>query len=433
MRSIFSLGFITSTRFFGLFVLLPVLSVYALEFKGANEIMIGLLIGIYAIFQMFFQVPFGILSDKFGRKKIIAVGLLIFILGCFVCAFANDIYTLIFGRALQGCGAVGAVVSALIADFTNEETRSKAMAITGIMIGASFALSMVLSPILSAKFGLNSLFFLSAILTFLSLFLLYFGVKKEQKIKILEEKVKFGEILKDKDLNLMNLTSFMQKMFMTMAFLIIPLILVQNFDYPKNELYKIYIFAMILGFLAMGFSGSVGDKKGFAKQILLAGIAIFVISYLIFAYANSRFIFCIGVGIFFLGFNLHEPIMQSVASKFAKSSKRGSVLGIFNSFGFFGSFVGGILGGIMLKHLGIHNLAIFVVICGLIWFLLMLKLTNPKIFQILYLDKKLKIDKKSLKNINEIFDFYENENFFVVKFNSKITNENKIKQILKIS
>lgn len=431
MNSILSLSFIIATRFFGLFILLPVLSLYAFEFKGANEITTGLLIGIYAIFQMIFQIPFGILSDKFGRKNIIAFGLFIFILGCVVCIFATDIYTLIIGRAIQGCGAIGAVASALIADFTTEETRSKSMAITGVMIGVSFALSMVLSPILSAKFGLDSLFIVSAVLTLFAIFLLYFVVKKEKKIKNLNQKFNLIENFKDKNLILMNITSFLQKMFMTMAFLIIPIILVNKFGFLKEELYKIYILSMIFGFLAMGFSGSFGDKKGFAKQILLSGIVIFIISYAIFAFADSLIVFCFGIVVFFLGFNLHEPIMQSVASKFAKSSKRGSVLGVFNSFGFFGSFIGGVVGGIMLKNFGLEILGIIMAICGILWFFLMLKLTNPSIFKNLYLDKNLYLNFEILQDINGIVDIYEQENFCVVKFDSNILNDEKIFEILK--
>ena len=158
LKSVLPLSFIVATRFFGLFILLPVLSYYALELEGASERLVGVLIGVYAIMQMALQTPFGALSDKIGRKNTLAVGLVIFILGSVVCAFASDIYTMILGRFIQGCGAVGAVATALISDFTTEENRGKAMAIMGAMIGAGFGVAMILSPVLSAKFGLGSLF-----------------------------------------------------------------------------------------------------------------------------------------------------------------------------------------------------------------------------------------------------------------------------------
>lgn len=349
-RSVLPLSFIIATRFFGLFIVLPVLSLYALNLKGASENLIGLVIGIYAIMQMIFQVPFGALSDRIGRKNALCLGLIVFIIGSFICAFSNDIFTMIIGRALQGSGAVGAVATALISDFIVEEKRSKAMAIMGGMIALSFAVSMILSPILSAKFGISSLFELSAYLTIFCLILLYIIVPKEPKIKSLKQKTPFLEILKDKDLTLMNFTSFLQKMFMTMAFVIIPIVLVKDFNFDKNELYKIYGIATFFGFFAMGFSGAMGERRGLAKGILLAGILFFIVSFIIFAVSHSVLSFSVGVVIFFIGFNMHEPIMQSVASKFAKISQRGEVLGIFNSAGYFGSFIGAV-SGLSLIHI----------------------------------------------------------------------------------
>lgn len=428
-RSVLPLSFIIATRFFGLFIVLPVLSLYALNLKGASENLIGLVIGIYAIMQMIFQVPFGALSDRIGRKNALCLGLIVFIIGSFICAFSNDIFTMIIGRALQGSGAVGAVATALISDFIVEEKRSKAMAIMGGMIALSFAVSMILSPILSAKFGISSLFELSAYLTIFCLILLYIIVPKEPKIKSLKQKTPFLEILKDKDLTLMNLTSFLQKMFMTMAFVIIPIVLVKDFNFDKNELYKIYGIATFFGFFAMGFSGAMGERRGLAKGILLAGILFFIVSFIIFAVSHSVLSFSVGVVIFFIGFNMHEPIMQSVASKFAKISQRGEVLGIFNSAGYFGSFIGAVLGGIIVGfHISI--LAIFVAILGIIWFWLLLKLTNPNDFKNLYLDKFKVRNFGVLGNINGVVEFYETNENFVIKYNRKVISERQILEIL---
>lgn len=428
-RSVLPLSFIIATRFFGLFIVLPVLSLYALNLKGASENLIGLVIGIYAIMQMIFQVPFGALSDRIGRKNALCLGLIVFIIGSFICAFSNDIFTMIIGRALQGSGAVGAVATALISDFIVEEKRSKAMAIMGGMIALSFAVSMILSPILSAKFGISSLFELSAYLTIFCLILLYIIVPKEPKIKSLKQKTTFLEILKDKDLTLMNLTSFLQKMFMTMAFVIIPIVLVKDFNFDKNELYEIYGIATFFGFFAMGFSGAMGERRGLAKGILLAGILFFIVSFIIFAVSHSVLSFSVGVVIFFIGFNMHEPIMQSVASKFAKISQRGEVLGIFNSAGYFGSFIGAVSGGIIVGfHISI--LAIFVAILGIIWFWLLLKLTNPNDFKNLYLDKFKVRNFGVLGSINGVVEFYETNENFVIKYNRKVISERQILEIL---
>ncbi|PSM53284.1 putative sugar transporter, major facilitator superfamily [Campylobacter blaseri] len=422
------LSFIVATRFFGLFIILPVFSLYAENLEGATTFLIGICVGIYALMQMLLQTPFGILSDKIGRKNTMAIGLIIFIIGSLVCGFTNDIYVMIFGRFLQGCGAVGAVAIAMISDFIKEEERGKAMAIMGGMIGLSFAFSMVLSPILSDKFGLSSLFHISTFLTILCLVLLYTIVPKEIKIKSLQEKITIYEILKDKDLALMNFTNFLQKMFMTMAFFIIPIVLVENMGYLNENLYKIYIIAMVFGFVAMGLAGAMGEKRGFAKQILLSGIVLFILAYGIFAITDNQMVFIIGIVIFFIGFNMHEPIMQSTASKFAKSDQKGAVLGIFNGAGYFGNFAGGVFAGYMMGKFGLHELAMFVTIIAIVWFLLLISLTNPADFKNLYFDlKSLKdTDLNRLQNLRGFIESYQKDNSFVVKYNSKFIKKEDI-------
>ncbi|CZE45774.1 MFS transporter [Campylobacter geochelonis] len=432
LKTVLSLSFVVATRFFGLFILLPVISLYALKFPGANEVLVGVLIGIYALMQMIFQVPFGLLSDKIGRKHTMFIGLAIFIVGSLICGFTNDIYMMIFGRFLQGCGAIGAVATAMISDFTKEEERGKAMAIMGAMIGVAFASSMVLSPILSDKFGLASLFHISTALTVLCIVLLYTAVPKEVKIKSFQENVPLSEILSDKDLSLMNLTNFFQKMLMTMAFLAIPIVLVNSMGYPENHLYKVYSVAMVFGFLAMGFAGAVGEKRGLSKQILLLGIVFFILSYAIFAVVDTKFAFMVGVVLFFIGFNMHEPIMQSCASKFAKSNQKGVVLGVFNSAGYFGSFIGGVFGGFMMSEFGIHELAMLIAVIGIIWFLLLITLTNPALFKNIYFskDEARGLDFASLNEQKGFIESYQKGDGFVVKYNSKLTNKENLYKIL---
>ena len=415
IKNVLPLSFIVATRFFGLFIVLPVLSLYALNLDGADEKLVGFLIGIYAFMQMALQTPFGILSDKIGRKNALAIGLLIFIIGSIICAYSSGIYTMIFGRCLQGCGAVGAVATALISDFTKEEERGKAMSIMGAMIGIAFASAIVLSPILSDKFGLSSIFNLSAFLTLICLILLYAVVPKEPKITTKSVKTPFSEILKDKNLLLLNLSNFLQKMLMTTAFFIIPIILVNNLGFDKSQIYKIYITAMIFGLVAMGLSGALGEKRGLAKEILLSGIAFFIASYALFATENSLGVFVVAVILFFIGFNMHEPIMQSLASKFAKSHQKGSALG-----------VGGVFGGIALKEIGLFYLALVVVVLAVIWFVLLLNLTNPIIFKNLYFDKNIKADFTALSDTHGIIECYETEKNFIVKYNRKRISKHQI-------
>lgn len=426
LKSVLPLSFIAATRFFGLFIILPVISVYALELNGANELLVGVLVGSYAIVQVIFQIPFGRLSDKFGRKITMLFGLLIFIAGSIVCANATDIYTMILGRLLQGAGAIGAVATAMISDMTNEEVRGKAMAIMGIFIGLSFSISMVLSPILSAKFGISSLFYISAALSALCIIILYAAVPKEPKIQYKEATTPFFKLLSNRNLFLMNTSNFMQKMLTSVAFVVIPIIIVREFGIPKEELWKIYAVATLFGFVAMGAGGAIGEKRGLSKQILLGGVVLFIAAYVIFALAGSVTGFYIGVTIFFVGFNLHEPIMQSMASKFAKISEKGTALGVFNSSGYMGSFVGGVGAGFLLKHSSLSVLcAVFVVLCA-VWLVMLRRLDNPAMFKNLYLPIDKEPDFGALDDIEGIVERYKTAKNYVVKYNSSLTDEARI-------
>ena len=431
LKSVLPLSFIIASRFLGLFIVLPVLSLYALNLEGANEFLVGLIVGVYAISQMIFQVPFGALSDKIGRKKALTIGLLVFVAGSIVCALANDIYTMLFGRFLQGIGAVGAVATAMISDFVTEENRSKAMAIMGAFIGLSFTLSMVLGPLLARSFGLSSLFYLSAALSLLCVVLLYTVVPKEIKVSAKAEKVPFGKLFLQKDYMIINFTSFMQKMLTSIAFLVIPIVLVRDYGYESSELYKVYTLGAALGFLAMGLAGALGDGKGLSKVILIAGTILFGLTYAIFVFSFALFVFVFGVAIFFVGFNMHEPIMQSTATKFVKSSQKGTALGVFNSFGYLGSFAGGAVGGYILHAFDFKTLAIVCVVLCVIWLVLLFSLNDPRIFKNIYLSPEASLNLELLNSQKGVVDYYKNEKNQVIKFDSRLTSETALKESLK--
>ena len=431
LKSVLPLSFIIASRFLGLFIVLPVLSLYALNLEGANEFLVGLIVGVYAISQMIFQVPFGALSDKIGRKKALTIGLLVFVVGSIVCALASDIYTMLFGRFLQGIGAVGAVATAMISDFVTEENRSKAMAIMGAFIGLSFTLSMVLGPLLARSYGLSSLFYFSAALSLFCIVLLYTVVPKEIKVSEKAEKVPFGKLFLQKDYMIINFTSFMQKMLTSIAFLAIPIILVKKYGYESGELYKVYTLGAVLGFLAMGLAGFLGDGKGLSKVILIAGTLLFGLTYAIFAFSFTLFVFVLGVAIFFVGFNMHEPIMQSTATKFVKSSQKGTALGVFNSFGYLGSFAGGAVGGYVLHAFDFKTLVIICVVLCVIWLVLLFSLNDPRIFKNIYLSPDVAINLELLNSQKGVVDYYKNEKNQVIKFDSRLTSEAALKESLK--
>ena len=261
-KKILPLNVIISLRMFGLFLVLPVLAVYALDMPNSSHMMVGIIIGGYAITQMLFQVPFGSLSDKIGRKKTIIIGLLIFAIGSLIAGMATNIYTLLIGRLLQGAGAIGSVITATISDVVKEEDRGKAMAMMGGSIGMAFAISMVAGPAIATHFGGVPILFY--FVTFLALFYIFILIKYVQNSHVIKhtylqnDKFNFFE---NKNLMKMNITNMLVRGFMTFAFMIIPIVLIKTYGWEESDLYKVYLPSMVVGILAMGPAAMIAEKK----------------------------------------------------------------------------------------------------------------------------------------------------------------------------
>ena len=435
-KAVFPLSLIISLRFLGLFIVLPVLSVYALQLKGSNEFLVGIAIGGYAITQMLLQIPFGILSDKIGRKKTIAIGLVIFIIGSLISGFSDTIYMLILGRFLQGAGAIGAVGTAMISDMVKEEVRAKAMAIMGGSIAMSFAVAMMLGSLIGGYYGVDKLFFLTAFLSALAIVILYTYVPDPPKIvhHYGADEAELKHIFKDKDLMKMNITNLLQKGMMTLAFMVIPIVMTQEFGFEKKELWMVYLPAMLFCVLAMAPSAIIGEKKHRSKEMLMIGVVFFSIGYLLMGYSHSAGWFITGVVIFFIGFNIHEPLMQSMASKYAKIHQKGAALGVFTSFGYAGTFIGGVFGGFFLQHYGMMQIAWIIFLVCIVWLFLIASLKHPGINKNLYLEYG-SIDMKRIEHlahVKGIVEWYKNESeqVLIVKYDSKTTNKETILAVL---
>ena len=435
IKSVLPLSAIIALRFFGLFLVLPVISVYAMNLEGATPTLIGIVIGGYALTQMLFQIPFGVMSDKFGRKGTIIFGLLIFAIGSIICALSTDIYTLIFGRLLQGAGSIGAVVTAMISDLVKEQQRPKAMAVMGSSIAFAFAISMIAGPTIGAAFGVQSLFYITLFLALASIFVLIKFVPNPPQIThTYKEKAKLGEILGNPNLIKMNITNFLQKGLMTFAFMIIPMTLIKNFDWQMAELWKVYLPAMIFGIIAMAPAAILAEKKGKFKEILIIGIILFAISYLVIGFSSSATVFVIGVVIFFIGFNMHEPIMQSLAAKFAKVHQRGLVLGIFTSAGYVGTFLGGLLGGAFYESASMNTLVIVIAVVCILWAILIITMPNPTKKKFIYLSlDEYKLENSGKLETNSIEEWYINntENIIAIKYDSDLISDIEVKNLLK--
>ena len=435
MKKVLPLSSILFLRFLGLFLVLPVLSVYALDLEGATPMLVGVVVGGYALTQAVFQVPFGSMSDKFGRKPTILIGLLLFLVGSLISAYSTDIYMLMFGRFLQGAGAIGSVIPAMIADVVEEEVRGKAMAMMGGFIAISFAVSMTLGPVLASSFGISTIFLITAGLAVLSIVILFTKVPTPPKIKhIYHGKVTTMDILKDSNLLNMVVINAMQKGLMTMAFVLIPILLTKpeyGFNWEKSELWMAYVPAMIAGFLAMAPAAILGEKKNIPKQIFLLSIVFFLAAFLIMGYTTSSTVFVVGVVFFFIGFNMMEPLVQSMISKFARVHQKGAALGISNSAAYFFTFLGGTFAGLFLDISDKETLVIITAVVIVLWLIwTALKLQNPVKHSHLYIkNEEVDLDKLATFEDENIAEWFinETENVVVIKYVSDAISEDDLK------
>lgn len=438
-KTVLPLSAILSLRFFGLFLVLPVLSAYALGLEGSTPFLVGVIVGGYALTQAIFQVPFGVMSDRIGRKPTLLVGLVIFLVGSIICAVSTDIYTLMAGRFLQGAGAIGAVIPAMISDLVSEESRGKAMALMGGTIAISFALAMAAGPVISAYAGVSSLFWITAVLSILAMLVLFTKVPTPPRIRhIYHSTTTTADILKDPNLLSMIITNGMQKGLMTVAFVLIPILLLDTagiFKWEAKELWQVYVPAMFMGLIAMGPAAVFGEKYNKPREIFLLSIVLFIVSFTLMGFATKSWEFVLGVIAFFMAFNMMEPLVQSMISKYAKVHQKGAALGIANGVAYFMTFIGGAAAGIALQYSNREVLAIGLIVISTLWLLWTFKMKNPHRYSHLYIPVD-HVDMEKLNNLEHehIAEWYinETENIVAVKYRKDMVEEEAIKaKILK--
>ena len=434
-KKVFPLSSILFLRFLGLFLVLPVLSVYALDLEGATPFLVGVIVGGYALTQAIFQVPFGTMSDKIGRKPTILFGLIIFLAGSLLCAYSTDIYTLMFGRFLQGAGAIGSVVTAMIADLVEEKTRGHAMAIMGGFIAMSFAFAMALGPVIASHYGISAIFVITAVLAVVAIIILFTKVPTPPKIThIYHANTKTSEILKDPNLLSMIIINAMQKGLMTAAFVIIPIFLTRpeyGFNWAKSDLWMVYAPAMIAGLIAMGPAAVFGEKRNIPKQIFMLSIVLFIASFIMMGITTSSGVFITAVIFFFIAFNMMEPLVQSMISKFAKVHQKGAALGIANSVAYFATFLGGTFAGLYLDISGRETLGLTIGSIGILWLIwTALKMKNPPRYSHLVTPKEeIDFDKLNALESEHIAEWFINdtENVVIIKYASEAVSEDELK------
>ncbi len=435
-KKVLPLSMIVALRFFGLFIVLSVLSQYALGMPGGTATLAGMAVGGYALTQALLQVPYGVLSDKIGRKKTLLIGLLIFAAGSAVCAMSSNIYMLLFGRFLQGAGAIGSVVTAMIADHVREDQRAHAMAVMGMTIAMSFAAAMIIGPIVGGFYSVSALFWLTAVLAVAALAILFTAVPEPPSIvhSYSEEEAKIKHVFRDKDLVRMYITFLFHSSTMAIAFFIIPVVMKQHFGLGAEAYWKVYLPAVFFGIIAMGPAAVFGEKYNKGKEVFLASIAFVAAAFALMGWATSLFWFGVGATFFFIGFNMFEPLLQSFVSKFAKVHQKGAALGVANTFAYVGIFLGGAIGGYAYEHFGRGGVAILVLTVTFVWVLWIIGMRSPGVRDNLFLPfehyDKDKMD--ALKRLNGITDFYLNETeaIIVVKFDHDLLDEDTIRGVL---
>jgi len=368
-------------RMLGLFLLLPVLALYAADLPGATPLLIGLAVGAYGITQATLQVPFGMLSDRIGRKPVIIFGLLIFIAGSVIAARADSMMVLIAGRALQGAGAISAAVTAWLADHTRVEFRTRSMAIVGVTIGGSFMLSLMLGPVLANLWGVAGLFWLAAILGAVAMLLVGFGVPAVPRQ--LAESGNLADGLADRRLRLLYGGVFVLHLALTGLFVALPLMLRDEFGFAVDQHWKLYLTSLLLSLLGtvpMILLAERHRRTGGAG-VLTAAVLLVAGGQLVL-YTGLGGLTGIGVGLilFFAGFNFLEARMPALLSILAAAENRGAALGIYATSQFLGAFAGGVLAGVVMSSGGTGM--VYAVGAGLLaaWGLLG-KILNIRLFE----------------------------------------------------
>ena len=366
------ISLIMSVRMLGLFMLFPVMSVYAGEYDNSTPLLVGMAIGVYGLTQALLQIPFGYLSDRFGRKPILVIGLLIFFFGSILAANTSNLILVIIGRALQGGGAISAVLMAFLADSVSEENRAKANALVGFQIGVAFMLSLLLGPIISSKIGLQGLFWSIALLSLIAM-LIVFSLKHSKPITYYKLSFKAFKDNLTKDLITLDFSIFFLHLILAAGFIVMPILIIENQIVSMIDNWHLYLPAIILSFLGMLPLIVISEKFKKTKLILMISIILLIVSQLIFLNSKLNFqIFLISLTVFFIAFNSIEALLPSLLSRTASTSKRGLAMGIFSTSQFLGTFFGGAIGGLIYDIYDLNSVFLFTIFVAIIWWFLIL-------------------------------------------------------------
>jgi predicted MFS family arabinose efflux permease len=408
----------------GLFMVLPVMSLYFEGYHQSSAFLLGLALGIYGLTQAIFQIPLGLLSDKIGRRPVILGGLLFFILGSVVAATADSAIGVIIGRALQGMGAIASTLMALVTDLTAEQNRTKAMASIGGSIGISFAIAMVLGPVVASSFGMAGIFWLTALLGLIGAAIVLKAIPKTFSMRRNRETQtdlqQLGGLFLEPSLMRLNIGIFFLHLTLMAAFVVIPTVLVNQLSIDPDQLWWVYLSLLGGGFIAMLPAMIFAEKCKAQKKTFVSAVGLMTVAMFVLGTTKSSVTIVLMLFVYFAAFNLLEASLPSWLSKVCPVGNRGTAMGIYSSCQFLGTFTGGILGGFALANVGVDGLFLLLAMMLLFWCLLACTMTSPKPLQTLILQVgETKADEfvKSISNIVGVEDILliEGEDLAYVK------------------
>ncbi|SHF58890.1 Predicted arabinose efflux permease, MFS family [Modicisalibacter ilicicola DSM 19980] len=381
-RAIAGLAGLYATRMLGLFMVLPVLALHADDLVGATPLLIGLALGVYGLTQAMLQIPFGLLSDRIGRKAVIAGGLGLFALGSVVAAEASTIGGVILGRCLQGSGAVAGAIMALLADQTREEIRTAAMATIGLSIGIAFAVAMVLGPLIAASFGLDGVFWFTAGMALLSLLVLWRLVpaapRRARHRDVGLDRGQLRDTLTRGDLLRLDFSIFALHLILMAAFVAVPFRLLDT-GIEAAQHGWVYLGVMVLAFVGMVPLVIVAEKRRRMRATFIGAVAsMAVVLGLLGEWGQQRWVLIGLLWVFFVAFNLLEATLPSMISKLAPAGAKGTAMGVYSTSQFLGAFLGGVLGGALAQGFGYDAVFLGCAVLALLWLAVIWKMPAPR-------------------------------------------------------
>ncbi|MFY8273769.1 MFS transporter [Pseudoalteromonas sp. SSDWG2] len=380
-RAALSLASVFAFRMLGLFMLMPVLAIYGQDLSGFSPLWIGLAIGAYGLTQAVLQIPMGWLSDRFGRKRIIISGLIVFAIGSVIAALAESMYMLTLGRALQGMGAIASALLALAADLSRDEQRPKVMAVIGMSIGMSFAIAMLLGPMIAASFGVAGIFWLTAALALVGIgIVLWFvpsAVRRAPKGETSVTLADVGKLIRNPDLARLDLGVLFLHLTLTTIFVSLPTQLITD-GLEAQKHWQLYIPVFILSFVLMVPMMIFAVAKQKEKPLFLVAILMLIVSMIgLVAGASSLYFIAFCMVLYFVAFNFLEATMPALVSRQSPANQKGSAMGVFSSSQFIGAFLGGILGGFVAQRSTPEMVFAAAALVGVIWFVIAVKMRVP--------------------------------------------------------